>query len=130
MTHLQEIDSTKPGVAGLERRAALDPVTKPLPSLDPQAPNSRSLKGFPRGVSIPPCRPYPSSRHWHNTPMAVAIVATRNVVLSQHQHELVESLVASGQYQNASEVLRKGSANRPRMRPKSPSFVRLPTGVG
>lgn len=35
-------------------------------------------------------------------------MATRNVVLSQHQHELVESLVASGQYQNASEVLREG----------------------
>jgi len=33
-------------------------------------------------------------------------VATRNVVLSEHQHELVESLVASGRYQNASEVLR------------------------
>lgn len=33
---------------------------------------------------------------------------TRNVVLSQHQHELVESLVNSGSYQNASEVLREG----------------------
>lgn len=35
-------------------------------------------------------------------------MATRNVVLSQHQHELVESLVNSGRYQNASEVLREG----------------------
>ncbi|HIZ37788.1 MAG TPA: type II toxin-antitoxin system ParD family antitoxin [Candidatus Ruania gallistercoris] len=35
-------------------------------------------------------------------------MATRNVVLSQHQHELVEMLVASGRYQNASEVLRDG----------------------
>lgn len=35
-------------------------------------------------------------------------MATRNVVLSQHQHELVESLVKSGHYQNASEVLREG----------------------
>lgn len=35
-------------------------------------------------------------------------VPTRNVVLSQHQHELVESLVKSGRYQNASEVLRDG----------------------
>jgi len=35
-------------------------------------------------------------------------VATRNVVLSDHQHELVEALVASGRYQNASEVLREG----------------------
>lgn len=33
---------------------------------------------------------------------------TRNVVLSDHQHELVESLVRSGRYQNASEVLREG----------------------
>lgn len=35
-------------------------------------------------------------------------MATRNVVLSRHQHELVESLVSSGRYQNASEVLRAG----------------------
>lgn len=35
-------------------------------------------------------------------------MATRNVVLSQHQHELVELLVKSGRYQNASEVLRDG----------------------
>lgn len=35
-------------------------------------------------------------------------MATRNVVLSQHQHELVESWVKSGRYQNASEVLRDG----------------------
>lgn len=35
-------------------------------------------------------------------------MATGNVVLSDHQHELVESLVKSGRYQNASEVLREG----------------------
>lgn len=33
---------------------------------------------------------------------------TRNVVLSEHQHDLVEALVESGRYQNASEVLREG----------------------
>ena len=33
---------------------------------------------------------------------------TRNVVLSEHQQELVETLVQSGRYQNASEVLRDG----------------------
>jgi antitoxin ParD1/3/4 len=33
---------------------------------------------------------------------------TRNVVLTNHQEELVERLVASGRYQNASEVLREG----------------------
>ncbi len=33
---------------------------------------------------------------------------TRNVVLSDQQHELVETLVRSGRYQNASEVLREG----------------------
>jgi len=33
---------------------------------------------------------------------------TRNVVLSEHQQELVETLVQSGRYQNASEVLREG----------------------
>ncbi|MGO1545114.1 MAG: type II toxin-antitoxin system ParD family antitoxin [Gulosibacter sp.] len=35
-------------------------------------------------------------------------MATRNVVLSQHQHEFVEEMVRSGRYQNASEVLRDG----------------------
>lgn len=33
---------------------------------------------------------------------------TRNVVLTDHQQEVVESLVQSGRYQNASEVLREG----------------------
>ena len=33
---------------------------------------------------------------------------TRNVVLSEHQHDLVEALMKSGRHQNASEVLREG----------------------
>ena len=33
---------------------------------------------------------------------------TRNVVLTQYQATYVEGLVASGRYQNASEVLREG----------------------
>ena len=33
---------------------------------------------------------------------------TRNVVLTDHQARLVERLVGSGRYQNASEVLRDG----------------------
>ncbi len=33
---------------------------------------------------------------------------TRNVVLSEHQQTLIETLVQSGRYQNASEVLREG----------------------
>jgi len=33
---------------------------------------------------------------------------TRNLVLAEHQAGLVEQLVASGRYQNASEVLREG----------------------
>ena len=33
---------------------------------------------------------------------------TRNVVLTDHQTRLVERLVVSGRYQNASEVLREG----------------------
>jgi antitoxin ParD1/3/4 len=35
-------------------------------------------------------------------------VPTRNVVLTEHQAELIERLVTSGRYQNASEVLREG----------------------
>ncbi len=33
---------------------------------------------------------------------------TRNVVLTEHQQQLVENLVQSGRYQNVSEVLREG----------------------
>lgn len=33
---------------------------------------------------------------------------TRNVVLTDQQHEFVEALVRTGRYQNASEVLREG----------------------
>jgi antitoxin ParD1/3/4 len=33
---------------------------------------------------------------------------TRNVVLTEHQETLIEMLVQSGRYQNASEVLREG----------------------
>ncbi|WP_374372565.1 type II toxin-antitoxin system ParD family antitoxin [Tabrizicola sp.] len=33
---------------------------------------------------------------------------TRNVVLTDHQAEFVDSLVASGRYQNVSEALRSG----------------------
>ena len=33
---------------------------------------------------------------------------TRNVVLTKRQEELIESLVESGRYQNAAEVLREG----------------------
>jgi antitoxin ParD1/3/4 len=33
---------------------------------------------------------------------------TRNVVLTERQEEFIESLVKSGRYQNASEVLRDG----------------------
>lgn len=33
---------------------------------------------------------------------------TRNVVLTAHHESVIEDLVASGRYQNASEVLREG----------------------
>jgi antitoxin ParD1/3/4 len=33
---------------------------------------------------------------------------TRNVVLTDHHQSMIESLVRSGRYQNASEVLREG----------------------
>jgi len=33
---------------------------------------------------------------------------TRNVVLTEHHEDLIEKLVGSGRYQNASEVLREG----------------------
>jgi antitoxin ParD1/3/4 len=36
------------------------------------------------------------------------IMPTRNVVLTDHNEKMIESLVAGGRYQNASEVLRDG----------------------
>ena len=33
---------------------------------------------------------------------------TRNVVLTEHQEKMIETLVNSGRFQNASEVLREG----------------------
>src|ERR1035437_372007 len=41
-------------------------------------------------------------------PPEVTDMPTRNVVLTDYQAELVERLVSSGRYQNASEVLREG----------------------
>ncbi|MCB1341489.1 MAG: type II toxin-antitoxin system ParD family antitoxin [Pseudooceanicola sp.] len=35
-------------------------------------------------------------------------MATRNVVLTDHQNALIDRLVASGRYQNASEAMRAG----------------------
>src|SRR5712671_2082208 len=36
------------------------------------------------------------------------VMPTRNVVLTDHQEKLIDTLVGSGRYQNASEVLRDG----------------------
>ena len=41
-------------------------------------------------------------------PSEVADMPTKNVVLTDYQTELLERLVSSGRYQNASEVLREG----------------------
>jgi antitoxin ParD1/3/4 len=47
---------------------------------------------------------------WHNLPIVRQEIKmpTRNVVLTHHQASVVEQLVSSGRYQNASEVLRDG----------------------
>lgn len=45
---------------------------------------------------------------WHKLPTEVIIMTTRNVVLTEHQDELIASLVKEGRFQNASEVLRAG----------------------
>ena len=44
----------------------------------------------------------------HDFSVERLLMPTRNVVLTDHQASLVEQLVASGRYQNASEVLREG----------------------
>ncbi|KIL98283.1 putative transcriptional regulator containing the CopG/Arc/MetJ DNA-binding domain [Paramagnetospirillum magnetotacticum MS-1] len=44
----------------------------------------------------------------HEHALWSAAMPTRNVVLTDHQSELIERLVTSGRYQNASEVLREG----------------------
>ena len=48
---------------------------------------------------------------WHNMPTPLSketSMPTRNVVLTDHQALMIEELVSSGRYQNASEVLREG----------------------
>jgi len=51
-------------------------------------------------------------RLWHIMPTFTnpreTPMPTRNVVLTDHQAHLVEKLVSTGRYQNASEVLREG----------------------
>jgi antitoxin ParD1/3/4 len=56
-----------------------------------------------------------SQVQWHNMPTVEHppchlehIMATRNVVLTDHLEQVVNDLVLSGRYQNASEVLREG----------------------
>jgi antitoxin ParD1/3/4 len=49
--------------------------------------------------------------HWHNMPISFPwskLMPTRNIVLTAQQNQLIEQLVGSGRYQNASEVLRQG----------------------
>jgi antitoxin ParD1/3/4 len=41
-------------------------------------------------------------------PLEIAPMATRNVVLTDRQEKLIDTLVDAGRYQNASEVLREG----------------------
>src|SRR5699024_5703788 len=68
---------------------------------------SRRCDGGIMPMTIDPAR-RSTSQTWHLMPTEVIPLAARNVVLSQHQHELVDSMVTSGRYQNASEVLRAG----------------------
>src|SRR5690606_5717225 len=41
-------------------------------------------------------------------PLEYLVMSTRNVVLTERQDELIDALVQTGRYQNASEVLREG----------------------
>lgn len=59
-------------------------------------------------IAALPLPAIPSSHSWHKLPMEVASMATRNVVLTERQEQLIASLVEAGRYQNASEVLRDG----------------------
>jgi antitoxin ParD1/3/4 len=49
-----------------------------------------------------------SSRRTSQSALRWSAMATRNVVSTEHQEKLIEGLVSSGRYQNASEVLREG----------------------
>jgi antitoxin ParD1/3/4 len=49
--------------------------------------------------------------NWHNMPIPLSKdtpMPTRNVVITDQQALMIEELVSSGRYQNASEVLREG----------------------
>jgi antitoxin ParD1/3/4 len=56
------------------------------------------------GVAAKPCLCYDAV----GTPPEILPVPTRNVVLTEHNVKMIEDLVRSGRYQNASEVLREG----------------------
>jgi antitoxin ParD1/3/4 len=61
-----------------------------------------------RTVAAEGISPVAAGTVWHKLPLEVVHVATRNVVLTEHQEKLIASLVGAGKYQNASEVLREG----------------------
>jgi antitoxin ParD1/3/4 len=44
----------------------------------------------------------------HRKPSGAPKMATKNISLTEHYSELVDTLVASGKYKNASEVVREG----------------------
>lgn len=70
----------------------------------------RSRCGGVEPSPLPKCASDRSLIDWHTMPTIFEEnpMPTRNVVLTDHQALLVEQLVASGRYQNASEVLREG----------------------
>src|SRR6185312_4415112 len=46
---------------------------------------------------------------WHNLPIGKeTLMPTKNVVVTDRQAKMIDRLVSSGAYQNASEVLREG----------------------
>ena len=51
---------------------------------------------------------YAKAWYEHRSPEGQKTMPTRNVVLTDHHEKIVATLVSSGRYQNASEVLREG----------------------
>lgn len=72
------------------------------------ATGGRCMRATTSGVTHRDCTRSVGLAYYANLSCTEIAMPTRNVVLTDHQAALVEHLVASGRYQNASEVLREG----------------------
>ena len=98
------VHANRPGNAPDSRMTLGEAGRPPLACRSGRCPRSRIGKDDARADG----RPERSGIYCQSTIQRVRGVATRNVVLTDAQSDLVNRLVSSGRYQNASEALRAG----------------------